>query len=139
MRTDTERLDWLAMRVLIVRTPLRYGSRAEFTTQPPDVDGAPPEHSNLRAHIDAALDLESTSAPAAPVAEVRIPRDEQEAALMALLGINWLSANAPHRLRTDVPDIKVVGGGFPDFNDTSSAAKEATTKLARSLLDLPPL
>jgi hypothetical protein len=30
---------------------------------------------------------------------VRIPTDENEAFLMAVLGMNWLEQNAPHRLK----------------------------------------
>lgn len=35
-----------------------------------------------------------------PVDEVRIPTGENEAALMAILGTNWLAAHAPHRLKS---------------------------------------
>lgn len=30
---------------------------------------------------------------------VKLPESEDEAALMALLGVNWLTEHAPHRLR----------------------------------------
>jgi hypothetical protein len=34
-----------------------------------------------------------------PPGYVRIPMSEEEAAMMALLGTNWLEENAPHRLK----------------------------------------
>jgi hypothetical protein len=52
---DTERLDWMEMQVVEVRTPLVYGSRANFITSPEQDDPAfPAEPSDLRKRIDAA-------------------------------------------------------------------------------------
>lgn len=52
---DTKRLDWLCLQHVEVRTPLVYGSRANFHASPDDVDGGDIEPSNLRAQIDANL------------------------------------------------------------------------------------
>lgn len=49
--TDTQRLDWLERQHVEVRTPLRYGSRANFHACP-DLEE---DRSDLRTAIDAAL------------------------------------------------------------------------------------
>lgn len=45
---------------------------------------------------------------AAAAEGVKIPTNEDEAALMALLGMNWLKEHAPHRLRSASGDAKGV-------------------------------
>lgn len=51
---DHERMEWLTMQHVEVRTPLRYGSAANFVTSPEQDDDI--EHpSDLRKCIDAAL------------------------------------------------------------------------------------
>lgn len=51
---DAKRLDWLERRHVEVRTPLRYGSRANFHACP-DLEEVT---SDLRASIDAAIAAE---------------------------------------------------------------------------------
>lgn len=46
--TDTEILDWLSMKVVNVRGPLRYGSYDLFWASPKDEDGEPYTASDLR-------------------------------------------------------------------------------------------
>lgn len=56
VRRDAERMDWLAMRVVTVRTPLLYGSRAAFIAGPDHDDPSDaPSPSDLRTQIDAAM------------------------------------------------------------------------------------
>jgi hypothetical protein len=57
----------------------------------------------LNVLLDAAVDAIEASKPA-PTKYVTIPVDEQEAATMALLAINWLKDNAPHRLKGPLKD-----------------------------------
>ncbi len=49
--TDTQILDWLSMKVVNVRDPLRYGSRDMFWASPVDDDGWLDEPSNLREQV----------------------------------------------------------------------------------------
>lgn len=53
-RTDTERLDWLALQLLTVRIPLRYGSQEAFISKPYDDDGEEIP-SPLRSLIDGQM------------------------------------------------------------------------------------
>ena len=52
MREDAERLNWLATQYVVVRTPLRYGSRESFSGSPWDVEDSSPW--DIRAAIDRA-------------------------------------------------------------------------------------
>lgn len=53
-QADTKRMDWLALQVVVVRSPARYGSLKNFIASPADVEGELPSASDLRALIDAA-------------------------------------------------------------------------------------
>lgn len=46
-------------------------------------------------------------------ASVPVPKNEDQAALMALIGENWLRENAPHRLRTP-PQSSAQGAPMTD-------------------------
>jgi hypothetical protein len=56
-RTDSELLDWLEMQLVEVRTPLRYGSKADFLSAPTLADdgGEEDQPSDLRSKIRERL------------------------------------------------------------------------------------
>lgn len=50
--TDKEMLDWLEMQYVVVRVPLRYGSRECFSASPVEIEADwPAEPSNIRQLI----------------------------------------------------------------------------------------
>lgn len=50
--TDKEMLDWLEMQYVVVRIPLRYGSRECFSASPVEIEADwPDEPSNIRQLI----------------------------------------------------------------------------------------
>ncbi len=57
------------------------------------------------AHIQRLIIAAQAPANAVPPNAVKIPESEEEAALMGLLGTNWLEQHAPHRLKPDRPKI----------------------------------
>jgi hypothetical protein len=57
----------------------------------------------LNILLDAAVDAIEASKEK-PTKYVTVPVDEQEASAMALLSINWLKTNAPHRLKGPLKD-----------------------------------
>lgn len=55
LEKDAERLDWLSMQYVVVRTPLRYGSLECFEGSPEDTDGWEQEPWDLRGKIDSII------------------------------------------------------------------------------------
>lgn len=50
--TDKEMLDWLEMQYVVVRIPMRYGSKECFSTSPVEIEADwPAEPSNIRQLI----------------------------------------------------------------------------------------
>jgi hypothetical protein len=54
LRRDAERIDWLCEQYVVVRIPLRYGSKECFQGSPEDGDGETFPW-DIRASIDAAI------------------------------------------------------------------------------------
>lgn len=73
---DTARLDWLEMQCVEVRTPLAHGSRADFRTHPDDSYEGEEGPSDIRALIDARLQLDAGVGGPSEASAGKHPLDE---------------------------------------------------------------